>query len=1715
MTTEHNDQPSKPTESDNLAMDGMLREYARTGSPGDDESFIAAINDAVQMNVADRQPERDWPWLFSRRFWNVAASIAIVCSMAIGGRSWMVNSAKADPTEVHVFSRARVLPGEPASVRVLVRDARNQRPVSGAQVRLSMIGADMQQELVTATTNSDGIADITAELEADMPDGEYQWQANVSGSTGEAEARQAVSVTRSFRTMLSSDKPKYQPGQIIHMRALSLDTDTLQPATGRSIAFAVRDAKGNKVFGKSATTTDFGIAAADFKLASQVNEGSYTIAVTIGDTTSERNVSVERYVLPKFKVGLAADRGFYAPRDIVDLTLDSNYTFGKPVPGAKVTIRADEFIEKFRTFRTIQGTTDADGRFSAQLALKEAFVGQPLNKGDAFVRLVAEVTDATGETQQQTLKVIVTDSPIRIEVFPESGELVQNVENRLYIVTTRPDGSPLPAVVETGRGVKIETNEVGIGKLKLTPTRTDMKLTLTARDPVTGAESRAVRQLRVDQRLDGLLLRTDRAVYRQGETANLTVLSASRARRVFVDAVRNGRTVTSTSIELSDRTGSHAFDLPADLAGSIQLQAYAILEDGEIVRDTKLIQVHRADQLQIEATLDAETYKPAEKALIKFLVTSKNGDPVAAALSLAAVDEAVFAMNDARPGLEEMYFLVQEEILKPRYQFVTQPHSDFASAPAEQPDRELEEANVIRFSAAEGTGEAAPNTTTGVAFAERQQQVLETRLENWRFRMGLLGAVPFWCFMVFSVTFLIYGVSRVRFKSAIRVERPAVQQFRSLMRIYFWTLVGLIGGLPLLVLFLASMNFQPSVVFWIVLIYSLSGMVPLVGLTATLRVLTHTQRQTPLFRKMVWGIPAIYLLAVVTFVGSLWASEIDRAIVASDVLTQRLFIVVAMMLAGTGVVGFLRKTLSESRTIRRNVVSLVVGQAVLFVPIFVLSISVGPSRAREAARRNFAEAGGPRANFAAPGGIDDRFWDMKDFEADGIMEGEMLQAEMTLSLVVAEDSKGLDDQPTAPRVRRFFPETLLWQPQLLTDESGNAQLELSLADSMTTWRLAGSAVSKSGQLGSFEQGIRVFQDFFIDIDFPAELTQNDEVTVPIAVFNYLDEAQTIKLEASQEDWFELVDDNAQKSISALPETAMKASYRIRVLKPGRHALTVTAIGSKLSDAVERSVRVVPDGTRIEQVVNSKLNQAVRETITIPADAIEGGSDLFVKVYPGAFSQVLEGMDSIFRMPNGCFEQTSSTTYPNVLVLNYLRETGQPKPEIEMKALEFINAGYQRLLSYEVDGGGFEWFGSPPAHNILTAYGLMEFVDMAKVFEIDPDVVTRTRAWLLTRREANGSWVPSSGGIAEGAINNFRSPDAVLRATAYITWAIAQTGDLSGLEASLAFLENGVAEESDPYTLALIANAFVSADRVDDALEVIGRIDDVATEKDEFLFWNSAGEGVTYGRGASFDVETTALVVQAMLRTQSHAESAQKALDWLISKRDGSGTWYSTQATIQAMRALLLAATSSVGAETNVTVTITANGQTVAPLKITEENSDVFHLISLTEFVRDGENEVALRIDGEASLACQIVGIHYDPRTAEPATSTPVLQIETDYSTQQLATDDLLKVRVTLKYHRPERAPMTLVDLGIPPGFDVELESFQRLVSSGLIRRFEPKGRQVTLYFDSIPGDGVPTVFEYSLRAKFPVKAQAPASVAYQYYEPEIRDESKPVLLTVQ
>ena len=126
---------------------------------------------------------------------------------------------------------------------------------------------------------------------------------------------------------------------------------------------------------------------------------------------------------------------------------------------------------------------------------------------------------------------------------------------------------------------------------------------------------------------------------------------------------------------------------------------------------------------------------------------------------------------------------------------------------------------------------------------------------------------------------------------------------------------------------------------------------------------------------------------------------------------------------------------------------------------------------------------------------------------------------------------------------------------------------------------------------------------------------------------------------------------------------------------------------------------------------------------------------------------------------------------------------------------------------------------------------------------------------------------------------------------------------------------------------------------------------------------------------------------------------------------------------------------------------------------------------------------------------------------------PELTIDVKCDATTLKKDDTLGVNVKVQYHRDGTADMTMVDLGIPPGFDVLPEYFQGLKDEGMIEKYSITGRQVILYFREIKSEE-PVEFSYELKAKFPVKVKAPKSVAYQYYEPEIRAEAKPVELVV-
>jgi uncharacterized protein YfaS (alpha-2-macroglobulin family) len=220
-----------------------------------------------------------------------------------------------------------------------------------------------------------------------------------------------------------------------------------------------------------------------------------------------------------------------------------------------------------------------------------------------------------------------------------------------------------------------------------------------------------------------------------------------------------------------------------------------------------------------------------------------------------------------------------------------------------------------------------------------------------------------------------------------------------------------------------------------------------------------------------------------------------------------------------------------------------------------------------------------------------------------------------------------------PRLRQYFPETLYWAPELLTDEGGHASLQIPMADSITTWRLTALASSQDGRLGFATRGVRVFQDFFVDIDLPLSLTQGDEISIPIGVYNYLPHAQQVRLVVEPEDWFELAGPG-ERTLTITANDVAVVYVPIRVRKFGRQGFQVTAWGERMSDAIRREVTVLPNGQALHQSQSDWLRESKRVPVKVPAAAVPGATSVEVKIYPGAMAQVVEGLEKILRLPHG-------------------------------------------------------------------------------------------------------------------------------------------------------------------------------------------------------------------------------------------------------------------------------------------------------------------------------------------------------------------------------------------------------------------------------------------------------------------------------------------------
>ncbi|MFK8009068.1 MAG: carboxypeptidase-like regulatory domain-containing protein [Saprospiraceae bacterium] len=677
-------------------------------------------------------------------------------------------------------------------------------------------------------------------------------------------------------------------------------------------------------------------------------------------------------------------------------------------------------------------------------------------------------------------------------------------------------------------------------------------------------------------------------------------------------------------------------------------------------------------------------------------------------------------------------------------------------------------------------------------------------------------------------------------------------------------------------------------------------------------------------------------------------------------------------------------------------------------------------------------------------------------------------------------------------VRNDFRPTIFWNPNVETDASGVANIEFYNSDDLTTFKVTVEGITTNGKIGNNTHTYFTQMPFGMRTKFPTQVLLGDKLTIPVTISNNTNAKMEVKLDAIVPQGFKYI--GQESLLYSLDNQKVKTIYLPFEINSevGEHDLEIKVIANGEEDSFSKKVKVLQRGFPVNMMfsgsdVESDFNINISNVIGKNAEAK-------FTVHPSVLSDLSAGMDRMIRQPTGCFEQTSSKNYPNLLVLDYLKNTNTLDQDLGARLYDVLEKGYQRLLTFEVKGGGFDWYGKPPGHEGLTAYGLMQFKDMQRVHRVDQALIDRTAEWLLTRKNGKGGWKTSKKALHSWSAENPAGD-------AYITWAMSEAGFGGKVRPEIEKSYLDARQTKDPYVMALVINTLHN---IND-----GRAEKLLKDLLKLQAKDGSWKGktsMTHSGGKSLKIETTALAVLAIIKVEKGLTQLEKAMKFIAQSKTDYG-FGSTQSTVLAMKALIEHAQFSTKLNTDGVVKLTIDGNEVARQVFTSEQKTPIVFDKISTYFTEGNHDVKVLFgDTETALPFDLSVKYFTNLPTNDATCKVNLKTTLQNSSGKVGEN--IRLTIQLQNTTNEVLPNTIAKIGIPSGLNLQPWQLKVLQEKLAFDYYEIMNGYLVLHYRGMAANEIKEV-NLDLKADLAGTYEAPASVAYLYYTNELRNWSKP------
>ncbi len=1638
-----------------------------------------------------------------------------------------------------------------------------------------------------------------------------------------------------YVTHLATDKPLYKPGETIRFRSLTLDRTSLQPpAHDQHLRFRLRDPgdavtpldEGNgrllhnmqPVLGPDKRPLR-GIGVGEYSLPAEAAGGEYKLDLYEVDPATGRELLLEtrkfivnRYVPDTFEKKLEFDGKSYGPGDTVQARIEVSRTAGGPMKDAKATVVASvdgrEFYKLPATAFTIR-PADERGATKAILDVRFKLPADIFEKAakDSTPSATLALNIQDGSDAEPIVRPIpLVTKTLKVEFFPEGGDMIDGVSGRVYFMVKTPIGKPADLKGHITDGTNTITDVAtltdaenpgvnrghGIFSLKPEPGK---KYFLKITSPTGITEPTPSGFPLPVAKPDGVAVTALDAVTEKAAAIRVRLQVGMGTKTLHVGAYARGRLVAHQKLDVTAGTPIDVALKGDDTAGGVT--RVTVFEEpkadgagrAQLVPKAERLVFRKPDQVLIlNANPDKDRYTPAGRVRLELSAFNEREQPVPAVLMVGVVNRSVITMADNKTDrLLPTHFLLSGEVKHP----AELEHADFLLTDhpkagvaldlllgtqgwrrfAEQnadPANPADKPDVDKMLVAHGQRTSAP-----FALYKLEEQRVSAEFQPKLEQAALARATAQTEWNARHVD----PAPAQRLAAAQSAATEAANQFTSaaaeVHRYETRPTYPPTWGLPALAIALCALG---------------------IGGTAL-----SASRPGGARGPFVLGTIALFAVAGLTVGGVMWTwttpeAEAAWAKLDRDQTKQK----------DTAMAAAERDEAPAARKGGRGApmpMAPMGGAMPVDAPVPMAAAEANFDAGAKAPAPPKAmpvrpgATGAPRPDAMPAKGDGGKFDDAmkiagaKGRPADGRQKDQMAKGPGSgkggksaaggrpipggpggpvgaagalggrpgpggfpgggpglggvppgaggfgpggpgfgapaippaVPFVVREYAHQRDS--ALGEVRADFTETVFWHPVLVLPENGKLAVEFQLSDDIARYQVLVAGHTLDGRIGAVTKTIEARQPFSLDPKLPIEISHTDVIDAPIRVTNDSDDARKVTF--------------AVAPIGLRPEGAVpefldlgangkgRKVVRLRADKlSGDAGVGVTGTSGADKDTILRTIRVVPDGFPGVGSFSDTIETRATGTVKLP-DVVPGSLRVRLEVYPTSMSDLVKGLDGLLREPSGCFEQTSTSNYPNAMILDYMQQSNQANPEAARRAKELLDRGYAKLVSFECPDTplkarqGFEWFGAADQqHEALTAYGLLQFKDMARVHPVDPELIKRTQAFLMSRRDGQGGFKRNPRALDRfgGAPNHTTN--------AYIVWALVESDpedtekldlakEIQALKAEATNADS--AGGKDAYFVALTANVLLMRGDRQTAHQLLDRLKDKHTKNGAVI---GAVTSITRSGGRDLEIETTALALLGWLRANDpkYGTVVKDATKWISQQRGGYGGFGSTQSTILALKALSLFAKKSAHPPESGEITVLVGGKPVAVRPFTQQDVEVIGLdIANPETIFKAGATTDVEIKTTAKHAYPFA-LSYTYTTVKPESAEKcAVRIATKLTKTEAAEGDTVPLHVTFENKVDKGHGMAVAIIGIPAGMKVPTDMKQLTVlrENKSIAYFEIRGRELVLYWRELaPNQKIELTVD--LVCDVPGTYRGPASRGYLYYDADHKHWVEPLAVKI-